>query len=84
MLKAMYGLLHAALLFYLKLQGDLEEFGFKMNKYDSCVANKIVNGKQMTVTWHVDDLKALHEEEIELMKLVIFLAKKYEDKITVK
>jgi hypothetical protein len=84
MMKAMYGLLRAALLFYLKLRGDLEEFGFTMNEYDPCVANKMINGKQMTVTWHVDDLKASHEEEIELTKLVMFLGKKYGDKITVK
>eukprot|EP00804_Cyclotella_cryptica_P001982 CCRYP_007405-RA/>CCRYP_007405-RA protein AED:0.46 eAED:0.64 QI:0/0/0/1/0/0/2/0/94 len=43
----------------------------------------MVNGKQMTVTWHVDDLKASHDEDFELTKLVLFLAKKYEDKITV-
>ena len=53
MLKAMYGLMRAALLFYIKLRQDLEEFGFQMNEYDPCVANKMVNGKQMTVTWHV-------------------------------
>ena len=28
-----------------------------LNKYDLCVANKHVNGKQLTVTWHVDNLK---------------------------
>ena len=31
-----------------------------MNPYDSCVANKMVKGKQLTVVWHVDDLKVLH------------------------
>jgi hypothetical protein len=83
MLKAMYGLMRAALLFYLKLRADLEEYGFAMNEYDPCVANKMINGKQLTVTWHVDDLKASHEDEFELTKLVMFLAKKYGDKITV-
>ena len=83
MLKAMYGLMRAALLFYLKLRSDLEEYGFVMNEYDPCIANKMVNGKQMTVTWHVDDLKASHEDDLELTKLVLFLAKKYGDKITV-
>ena len=32
-----------------------------MNPYDSCVANKVVDGKQMTVVWHVDYLKASHK-----------------------
>jgi hypothetical protein len=58
MLKAMYGLLRSALLFYLKLVEDLKADGFTMNEYDPCVANKMVNGTQMTVCWHVDDLKA--------------------------
>ncbi len=49
MQKAMYGLLRSALLFYWKLVEDLESNGFKLNPYDPCVANKTVNGKQMTV-----------------------------------
>jgi hypothetical protein len=83
MTKAMYVLLRVTLLFYLKLRAYLEEFGFTMNAYDLCIANKMVNGKQMTVTWHGDDLKASHEDELELTKLVYFLAKKYGNKITV-
>ena len=47
-------------LFYKKLLRDLEKEGFEVNPYDPCVANKIVDGKQLTVTWHVDDLKASH------------------------
>eukprot|EP00804_Cyclotella_cryptica_P018595 CCRYP_011398-RA/>CCRYP_011398-RA protein AED:0.47 eAED:0.47 QI:0/0/0/1/1/1/2/0/83 len=42
----------------------------------------MVNGKQMMITWHFDDLKASHEDELELTKLLLFLAKKYGDKIT--
>eukprot|EP00804_Cyclotella_cryptica_P030257 CCRYP_017126-RA/>CCRYP_017126-RA protein AED:0.35 eAED:0.30 QI:0/0/0/1/1/1/2/0/455 len=57
MQKAMYGMLRSSLLFYQKLVDDLETFGFELNPYDPCVANKMVNGEQMTLTWHVDDLK---------------------------
>ena len=39
---------------------DLESIGFKINPYDPCVANRIINGKQHTVVWHVDDLKSSH------------------------
>ncbi len=60
MQKAIYGLLRSALLFYKKLVTDLEGNGFVLNPYDPCVANKEVNGSQMTVCWHVDDLKTLH------------------------
>jgi hypothetical protein len=59
-IKAIYGLLESAMLFYRKLRNDLEKTGFKVNPYDPCVANKTINGKQMTVSWHVDDLKVSH------------------------
>ena len=48
--------------FYTKLRGDLEDKGSKINQYDRCVANKIVDGNQMTVIWHVDDLKVSHKK----------------------
>ena len=60
--KALYGLLKSALLFYEKLSQDLIENGFTLNPYDPCVANKMVNGEQMTVIWHVDDLKVSHKD----------------------
>ena len=34
-----------------------------MNPYDPCVANKDINGEQLTVVWHVDDLKVSHKDE---------------------
>ena len=58
--KAIYGLLVSAMLFYKKLSADLQGYGFEINPYDPCVANKMVEGKQLTVSWHVDDLKASH------------------------
>ena len=58
--KALYGMLRAALLFYRKLRADLEDMGFEVKPYDPCVANRIVNGSQCTVVWHVDDLKVSH------------------------
>ena len=61
LLKAVYGTLQAALLFYKKLKKDLVRIGFKINPYDPCVANRIVKGKQHTVTWYVDDLKSSHK-----------------------
>jgi Reverse transcriptase (RNA-dependent DNA polymerase) len=60
LLKALYGTIRAARLFWEKLSKKLQEWGFKANGYDSCVVNKIVNGKQLTVAWHVDDLKISH------------------------
>ena len=58
--KAIYGLLVSAMLFYKKLMADLRGIGFEVNPYDPCVANKTVDGNQLTVCWHVDDLKSSH------------------------
>ena len=50
----------AALLFYNKFVANLKSFGFELNPYDPCVANKIVDGAQLTVVWHVEYLKVSH------------------------
>jgi len=39
---------------------SLKSKGFKLNPYDSCVANKQVKGEQLTVCFHVDDCKISH------------------------
>ena len=45
-----------------------------MNPYDPCVANMMVKGKQMTVVWHVDDLKLSHADPWEVTKLAEYLS----------
>jgi hypothetical protein len=56
----LYGTMRAARLFWEWLSKQLVDWGFTPNPYDSCVVNKMVDGKQLTVAWHVDDLKILH------------------------
>lgn len=68
MTKALYGMLKSALLFYRKLVKDLESVGFTINPYDPCVANKTSYGSQMTVVWHVDDLKVSHMDPARVTK----------------
>jgi len=68
--KALYGMMKSALLFYRKLVSELQEMGFEINPYDPCVANKMVNGTQMTIRWHVDDLMISHLSQDEIMKVV--------------
>ena len=41
--KALNGLLRYSLLFYRKLRGELEAYGFKINPYDPCVGNKMTS-----------------------------------------
>ena len=62
MLKALYGMLKASILYYKKFRADIESIGYIINPFDPCVANKTINGKQHTLTWHVDDVKASHED----------------------
>ncbi len=73
-------MMRASLLFYRKLQKEVEEYGFKINPYDCCVANKTTeNGKQLTkkMIWNMDDLRASHKEDFELTKFSCYLAKIY-------
>lgn len=48
--------IRSAILWYNLFIGTLEKLGFEINPYDLCVANKMINGKQCTVVWNVDDL----------------------------
>ena len=71
LLKALYRTLRTARLFWEKLSKQLiDVWGFTPNKYDECVVNKIINGQQMTVVWHVDDLKVSHVDEKEVDKII--------------
>ncbi len=58
--KALYGMIQSALLFYQKLVSELKSKGFVVNQYDPCIANKIVDGHQLTLRWHVDDYMISH------------------------
>lgn len=33
-----------------------------MSEYDPCIANKIINNKQCTIGWHVDDMMLSHDD----------------------
>jgi hypothetical protein len=48
LLKALYVCFPIALLFYEKFVADLEGKRFGINKYDPCVANKMIEGNQFT------------------------------------
>ena len=50
-------MLMTALLIYKKLVKDIKKERFMLNCYDPCVANKLINGEQCTIVWHVDALK---------------------------
>ena len=77
MKKAVCGMIQSSLMFYKKLRADLELEGFMINPYDSCISNKMVNGKQMTIAWHVDDLKVSHKQEKAVDEFIAWLESKY-------
>jgi hypothetical protein len=59
-LRGLYGMLVAALMWYMDFRKDLESNGYKFNPYDPCVANKMIDWKRHTVRFHVDDIMCSH------------------------
>ena len=77
-LNAVYGTMVAALLYYKKFGKSLVKKGFKLNPYDGCVANKVVNGKQLTICFHVDDCKISHMSTKVIDDVIAWLRSEYE------
>ena len=76
--KALYGTLQAALLFWQDLTAFLtEELGFIVNPYDSCIINKMIDSKQCTIIWHINDLKLSHVKQSVLEDIATKLNSKY-------
>jgi hypothetical protein len=61
-LKAIYGMLLSAIIWYRKFHGGLESERFKFNPYDPCFANQPKKGSQQTIIFHMDDLKSSHKD----------------------
>jgi hypothetical protein len=70
---ALYGTMVASLLYYRKFTKSLTEIGFELNPYDPCVANKMIEGKQMTICFHVDDCKLSHRTPKGMDKMIKWL-----------
>ena len=77
-LNALYGIMKAALLFYIKFVENLKSIVFQLNTYDPCVANKIVDGAHLTVVWHVEYLKVSHIYGGVVMRMAACLKNTYE------
>jgi hypothetical protein len=69
-LRALYGCIESALLWYDLFANTLQKEGFKINPYDKCVANKTINGSQCTIVWYVDDVKVSHQDEKEVTNII--------------
>ena len=51
----------------------LEKEGFVLNTYDLCVANKVIDGQQCTISWYVEDNKLSHVNPIVANYVLGFL-----------
>jgi hypothetical protein len=72
-------MMKSALLFYRKLISELKGMGFEINPYDPCVVNKMINGSQMTVRWHVDNLMISHTSNKAISQFLRVLKDIYGD-----
>ena len=82
LIKAIYGCVKSALLWYKVFYSSLQAMGFVLNPYDSCVANCMIKGKQCTVAWYVDDAKISHEDP-EVVTMIINKLEEQFGKMTV-
>ena len=62
----------------------MEEKDYVIKPHDHCVANKMIDGSQHTLIWHVDDLKCSHKESFVNTKFATWLGTIYGPKLTVK
>ena len=80
LIKAVYGTLLRAIIFYNKLSKHLIDHGFVQNEYDMCTFNKMVNGEQIIVQIY----KVSHKEQPVLNDFLSNLRSEFgqEDKLT--
>jgi hypothetical protein len=50
--------------------------GFELNSYDTCVANKTIDGQQCTIAWYVDNTKISHDDDKLVTKVIERIEKK--------
>ena len=75
---AIYGTMVASLLYYRKFCKSLTSIGFEFNPCDPCVANKTIDGNQMTICFHVDDCKLSHKDSKVIDEMIDWLRQEYE------
>jgi hypothetical protein len=68
----------ASLLFYRKFTKSVIGIGFDIYPYDPCVANQTIEGKQMTMYFHVDDCKLSHRSPAVTDQIIEWLRSEYE------
>jgi hypothetical protein len=75
---ALYDTMVASLLYYCKLFKSLTYIDFVINPYDPCVANQVIEGKQMIICFHVYDCKLSHRKNKVMDSMIEYLRQEYE------
>ena len=76
-LRAIYGCLKSAILWYNLYVTTLKGMDFELNPYYLCVSNNIINGKQCTIVWYVDDNKISHVDPAVVDTIIQELTKHF-------
>lgn len=77
LVKALYGCVQSALLWYELFVDTLQDMGFVLNPYEPCVANAVIDGSQCTVAWYVDDNKVSHKDPAVVSQVLKKIEKKF-------
>jgi hypothetical protein len=75
---ALYGTMAASLLYYRKFVKSLTDIDFVINPYYPCVANKMIEGDQMTICCHRDDCKLSHRKTKVMDSMIEYFRQDYE------
>ena len=78
--KVVCGTIFNAILFYEKFIGQLLEWGFEMNTYIQYIFKKMINGKHITVQYHVDNCIFQSERESDIEDIIKILNNKFRTK----
>lgn len=76
-LKALYGLVQSAALWFEALTAFVKSLGFVPNTIDNCVMNKRSDGRNVTIVLYVDDILILSEKRDDIDWLIDALRREY-------
>ena len=76
-LRVLYICLESALLWYDFYSSTLKDHGFVINPYDRYAANTIINDKQCTIVFYVDDNKISHVDHKVVTSVLDVISKHF-------
>lgn len=82
LINAIYGCVKSALLWHDLFHNTLKEMGVVLNPYNSCVANCMIDDKQCTIAWYMDNNKISHVDPNVVTTIIGKLEERF-DKMTV-